>query len=283
MTSDGDALASRTTADIDIVGDRGLAGHAATVNLLAEQALVPPRSLVARLLGLSPLSRQTHHLYRGVLGEIEVGEALARLGAGWVVLHAVPVEEDVADIGHLVIGPNGVFIVATKNHAGQAVWASQRTFIVGGVRYPYIRDMEYEMGRAERMLTSSAGHAVQVTGVLAIVAPKSVIVRERHRDVAVIASTQLVPWLLRHGRSLTSDEIAAVSRAAALAATWFDSSAESAEPAAIRRQFEALRQTVRGAWRVQTLWATVVSMVTIGGFAVLVYAILTNALAATAL
>jgi hypothetical protein len=169
--------------------DRRLAGHAAILQLLAEQAVVAPRSRIARMVGFSPLNHETQVLYRGVVGEIEVGEALARLDPEWVVLHALPVDEGDADIDHLVIGPSGVFIVATKNHTGQAVWASQRTLMVGGVRYPHIRNMEYEMGRAERMLSAGAGRPVEVSGILAIVAPKSLVVRERHRDVAVVPST----------------------------------------------------------------------------------------------
>jgi hypothetical protein len=274
-----DRAASSRAGDISI--DRRLAGHAATVQLLAEQALVPPRSRIARMVGFSPLSHDTQVLYRGVVGEIEVGEALARLDPEWVVLHALPVDEGDADIDHLVIGPCGVFIVATKNHTGQSVWASQRTLMVGGVRFPHIRNMEYEMGRAERMLSAGAGRPVEVSGILAIVAPKSLVVRERHRDVAVVPSTQLVPWLLRRRRTLTADEIGKIGDAAALASTWYQGEETPNEPEAVRLRFEALRSAVRRAWRVQLTWAVGASVVVVGGFAVLTYAIFMNALAAS--
>jgi hypothetical protein len=261
--------------------DRRLAGHAAILQLLAEQAVVAPRSRIARMVGFSPLNHETQVLYRGVVGEIEVGEALARLDPEWVVLHALPVDEGDADIDHLVIGPSGVFIVATKNHTGQAVWASQRTLMVGGVRYPHIRNMEYEMGRAERMLSAGAGRPVEVSGILAIVAPKSLVVRERHRDVAVVPSTQLVPWLLRRRRTLSSEEITRIGDAAALASTWYQGEESQNEPEAVRLRFEALRSAVRRAWRVQLGWVVGASVVVVGGFAVLTYAIFMNALAAS--
>jgi hypothetical protein len=277
--SAADRAASARADDSTI--DRRLAGHAAILQLLAEQAVVAPRSRIARMVGFSPLNHETQVLYRGVVGEIEVGEALARLDPEWVVLHALPVDEGDADIDHLVIGPSGVFIVATKNHTGQAVWASQRTLMVGGVRYPHIRNMEYEMGRAERMLSAGAGRPVEVSGILAIVAPKSLVVRERHRDVAVVPSTQLVPWLLRRRRTLSSEEITRIGDAAALASTWYQGEESQNEPEAVRLRFEALRSAVRRAWRVQLGWVVGASVVVVGGFAILTYAIFMNALAAS--
>jgi hypothetical protein len=274
------SVAPPTSADSVSGGviEHRLAGHAATLQLLTAQSRVPPRSRFARLLGKSPLSAETSLLYRGVVGEIEVGEALARLGHDWVVLHALPVDAGEADIDHLVIGPSGVYVVATTNHSGQSVWASERTLIVGGVRYPHIRNMEFEMGRAERMLSAGAGTAVEVSGILAIVAPKSLTIRDRHRDVAVLQSTQLVPWLLRRKRTLSDDDIRLITDAAALATTWFQGEEAAVEPESLRIRFETLRAAVHTAWHVQVTWAVIASVLAVGGFGALIYSILVTAL-----
>jgi len=278
MMTDGDVSATDRAAET--TGSfESRAGHVAIGELLRQQALVPPRSRIARLFGASPLNAVTQPLYRGVTGEIEVGEALDRLGPDWHVLHALPVDEHHADIDHLVIGPSGVFVVSTRNHSGFDVWASQRTFIVGGVRYPHIRDMEYEMGRAERLLTAAAGRAVEVSGILAVVAPKSLVVREKQRDVAVLPSSALVGWLLRHKRTLTPADVEQVGAAASLASTWYvDGTVLPVEPNGQRERFEALRSEVRAAWRTQLAWTLAASIATVGGFTALTYSILMSAI-----
>jgi hypothetical protein len=277
MMTDGDVSARDDIAESAASVDGHLAGRAAMQQLLDAQCAVPRRSSVARFFGFSPLSRETHALYRSVVGEIEVGESLDRLGPEWSVLHSLPVDGDSSDIDHLVVGPAGVFIIATRTHAGMNVWASQRTFMVAGVRYPHIRSMEYEMGRAERMLSAAAGSPVQVAGILAIVAPKSLVVREKHRDVAVLAAPNVVAWLHRSKRVLSPAEVSHISTAASLASTW-SSTPESADPQSIGARFEQLRSEVRTAWRTQLAWAISLSAVGVGGFGGLTYAILLNAI-----
>ena len=281
--TDGDVSARERAEQSAASVDGNLAGHVAIVELLRAQQLVPSRSRVARIFGLSPLSPETQALYRGVVGEIEVGEALDRLGHGWEVLHALPVDAGDADIDHLVIGPAGVFIVTTKNHSGLNVWASQRTFMVAGIRYPHIRNMEYEMGRAERILTAATGRPVEVAAILAIVAPKSLVVRDAHRDVTVLAADAIVSWLHRHARVLDAEQVSLIASTAALASTWYQGDELSSGPDRVRERFEELRTEVRAAWKRQVLWAIGISLLGVGSFAVITYSILANALAALGL
>ena len=278
MMTDGDVSARERAEESAAPIEGNLAGHVAIVELLGAQQQVPSRSRVARIFGLSPLSTETHALYRGVVGEIEVGEALDRLGPEWGVLHALPVDVGSADIDHLVIGPAGVFIVMTKNHSGFNVWASQRTFMVAGIRHPHIRNMESEMGRAERILSSASGRPVEVAGILAVVAPKSLVVRERHRDVAVLAANTVVPWLLRHSRALEPAEVSIITTAAKRASTWFPADEQSGQPESVRKLFEELRVEVLKAWRTQLAWAIGISILGIGSFAAITYSMLMNAL-----
>ena len=278
MMTDGDVTAPDRAGDLQVPVVDGVPAQLAILELLHAQSTVPPRSKVARVFGMSPLSHETHALYRGVVGELEVGEALDRLGSEWVVRHALPVEAGLGDIDHLVIGPAGVFIIATKNHSGLSVWASQRTLMVAGVRQPHIRNMEYEMGSAERILSAAAGSPVEVSGILAVVAAKNLVVREKHRDVAVLSASHLVGWLQRHKRVLTAAEVSHLGTAASLASTWSQHEVTDEQPLLVREQFETLRSEVRRAWRVQLTWAIGTTVVGVGTFAAITYAILMSAI-----
>jgi hypothetical protein len=257
-----------------------LPGQSAIIELLRVQSLVPERSRLSRLFGISPLSIDSRPWYDAAVSEIEVGDALARLGDGWVVLHALPVGSGTTDIDHVVIGPGGVFIINTKSHPGQAVWASQRAFLVSGVRHPYIRNMEYEMGRVERLLGSASGIPVEVAGILAVVAAKSITVREKHRDVTVLSTSSLVQWLLARPVVLGQVEVAAIGSAAQLATTWQPDIEPIDDKDSLRASFATLRSDVRRAWRLQVAWATAMTIVGAGGFVVVTYSILLNALGA---
>jgi len=277
MMTDGDVSAPRRAGDF-AASVEPLAAQAAIEELLRAQAEVAARSGIARFFGMSPLTPHTHDLYRGVVGEIEVGEALDRLGPEWAVRHTLPVEAGLGDIDHLVIGPAGVFIVATKNHSGRNVWASQRTIMVSGVRQPHIRNMEFEMGSAERILSAASGSPVRVSGILAVVAAKSLVVREKHRDVAVVPSNQLIAWLLRRTHVLSPEDVTRLGMAASLSATWSNEHSEDAEPQRARAQFEALRAEVKRAWRLQMAWVVGTTVVGVGAFAGITYAILMSAI-----
>jgi len=259
--------------------DENLAGQAAIVALLRAQADRPPRSRLARVFGASPLGSESRPWYHAALSEIEVGDVLSRLPPEWSVLHALPVGVGSSDLDHIVIGPGGVFIVNTKNHPGQVIWVSQRAFLVSGIRYPYIRNMEYEMGRTERLLSVAAGTPVEVSGVLAVVAAKSLTVREKHRDVSVLPSGRLAEWFLEQPRLLGEEEVAAIVESASLESTWHVSATRIDDRGSLRESFEALRRDVRHAWRRQVLWATLATLVGAGGFVLVTFSILFSAFA----
>jgi hypothetical protein len=273
MTDGDDAPAPARTLH------QNLAGQAAVVAMLQAQAEQPGRSRVARVFGVNPLGVEARAWYTAALSEIEVGDELARLPAEWTVLHALPVGVGSSDLDHIAIGPGGVFIINTKNHPGQVIWVSQRAFLVSGIRYPYIRNMEYEMGRTERLLSAAAGTPVEVSGVLAVVASKSLTVRDKHRDVTVLPAEQLVDWLCAQPRVLGENEVAAIDAAAALESTWHVGGARIDDRGALRARFDAVRGEVRRAWRRQLLWASVATIAGAGGFILVTFSILFSAIA----
>jgi hypothetical protein len=255
-----------------------LAGQCAIVELLDAQDALAPRTLVSRVFGVTPLTDETRPLYQSAIGETEVGQALETLGDSWISIHSLPVAAGGADIDHLVIGPTGVYIVTTRNHSRQTVWASQRTLMVGGIRYPDIRNMEYEMGRVERLLSAATGRGIEVSGILAVVSPKSLTVRQKHRDVEVLASDQIVPWLQMRRRVLAPDDVREIAAAAALPETWAPDSTAPRDTAVLAARFDALRTEVSRAWRLQLTWAVLASVIAAGGFLAVTYVILLTSL-----
>jgi hypothetical protein len=214
------------------------------------------------------------------MGAVEVGDALdtlASAGSGWHVLHSVAVD-DGAELDHLVIGPAGVYIVTTAVHPDGVVEASQRTFMVSDVRYPHIRNMEYEMGRVERLLGTAAGFAVEVSGILAVVEPKSLVVREAHRDVAVLSASTIARWLSGRARVIQPVEVEAIAAVARRASTWQVAIAPTDDPVEQRERFDSLRGEVDRAWSLQRLWATAITVTAAGAFIVVTYSILVAAI-----
>jgi hypothetical protein len=278
MMTDGDVSARESAASAVPARDDRVAGQSVIAELLRVQDNRPQQAPLARLWGANPLTREGQSWYRAALGEISVGDALGTLGPEWIVLHAVPVGEGTADIDHVVIGPGGVFIVNTTSHPGLPVWASQRTFMVADIRYPFIRNMEYEMGRAERLLSTAAGVPVEVSGILAVVEPKSLTVREPHRDVAVLHASTLVRWLVGRKRVLSAAQVAAIGDAAKGESTWHTSDSPVDDPRKLRERFELLRRQVTRAWHVQMFWATTATVIGAGAFIAVTYTILLSAL-----
>lgn len=249
----------------------GVAGQWAMREALAAQEDAPPRSLAARVFGLSPLSSSGRGAYRTALGERSVGNELDRLGPGWHVLHAIEVGENGAHLDHLVIGPAGVFIVEPAVHPGATVWVDSRAFLAGDHRHPYIRTMEYEIGRVERLLGGSVGAPLEVSGILAVVDPRQLTVGAPHRDVEVMRSSALVRWLRSRPARLSPTEVDRIARVAVRVSTWEASSASIHDPIVVREDFDVLRRDVDRASVVQRIWMTALATTGAGVFVLAIY------------
>lgn len=115
---------------------------------------------------------------------------------------------------HVLIGPAGVFTLNTKNHAGQSVWVAGRTLMVSGKKQRHLYNASHEAARAAKLLTRGVNAPVEVTGVVVVVAPKSMTVRERPSDVVVVSDRQLLGWLSDRPNLLTPRQIAVITAAA---------------------------------------------------------------------
>lgn len=240
--------------DVRRVVSQRVAGHAVMEKLLADRHGMPPRSIMGRVFGADPLTPDNYPWYKGALGEIAVGQILERLGPEWTVLHAVPVGVGTSDIDHVLIGPGGVFTLNTKNHTGQSVWVAGRTLMVSGKKQRHLYNASHEAARAAKLLTREVNAAVAVTGVVVVVAPKSMTVRERPSDVAVVTDRQLLRWLSDRPNVLTPRQKAAITAAAIRPGTWHRSPPAVVDPALLLYEFTRLRSLVDSARRRRAGW-----------------------------
>jgi hypothetical protein len=220
---------------------------------LRVQAATPPRSASARFFGRTPLSPESQPWFLGAIGELEIGRVLDRLGDGWLVIHAVPVGTAGSDIDHLVIGPSGVFTINAKYHEGMKVWVGSKRVLVNGQRTEHLRNAVYEGKRVSALLTRATGLPVGAKPIVAIVAARSITVRERPTDVVVLSSTQLLRWLQRRAHLLTDEQSKQLMAAALNPATW----GNPALPPADLASFATLRESVTSARRRRRSWALV--------------------------
>jgi hypothetical protein len=236
------------------LGER-VPGQAVLEELMALQRRVPPRNLLQRVFGASPLRPETITWYKGALGEIAVGQILEGLGPEWLVLHAVPVGTGSADIDHVLVGPAGVFTLNTKNHSGQPVWVAGRALLVAGKRTRHLLCSAHEAARAAKLLSAAAGFPVEVTGVVVIVNPKKLTIKTRAERVAVVKETRLLDWLRQLQPVLGTEQVAQIAQAAVQPGTWCRQPPATTDLPALQRSFTALRLLVDQARRRQAAWA----------------------------
>ncbi|MGW0531575.1 nuclease-related domain-containing protein [Streptomyces sp. NPDC003032] len=154
--------------------------------------------------------------HRALAAEQAVGDALDALeGAGWRVLHSVPLPGG-ARIHHLLIGPGGLFCVGTLAVRKQRVRIADPMVTVGrGDPVPLLRTIRSDAGRASFALTA------EVRPVLALAGPGAADpdVAAPPRDVRVLRERDL-PTLARLGGVLKPADVEALHALARDRHTW---------------------------------------------------------------
>lgn len=246
-------------------------GELTVAELLSTRAIEQPRSFWARLFGANPVGAESEQLFARALGERAVGELLSQLGEEWTVLHSVPVGQDGARFDHLVVGPAGVFTVTTRNHPGQDVVVSGQTVLVAGAKVAHIRAAEHALGRAERLLGAVLGESIAVSGLLVFVAPESLTLRDVPRDVQVLESSELLPWLEVQPDVFDALELERIVRIAESPTVW--GAPEDVEAGPERDELATLLHLVERSRILRQLWfgaATILIVVTATALATLV-------------
>jgi hypothetical protein len=246
-------------------GMRGqTAGQSVIEELLRQQLGTRERNWFGRLIGDSPLGADSLPWYRGALGEIAVGRILATLPAGWTVFHALPIGKKGADIDHVVIGPGGIFTINTKNHSGKAVWVAGQTLMVSGQKQPHIRNAEFEATWVTTLLRARMPSLPPVQPVVAVLEPKSLLIKVKPERVAVLNAAQLPRWLRKRPVVFTAEHLAGLAAIIDDRATWPAPVFTPMENAA--RRFAELDSQVRAARRRKTLLGLLGTALLIGGF-----------------
>lgn len=231
-----------------------VAGQSAMCDVVRAQRNAPARSVLARILGRSPLTPEGRVAYSGALGELLVGDLLENLGPTWDVLHDLPLGDMLLD--HLVIGPAGVFTVHVTNANDADVVVDGDTMYIQAKANEEIPLAAIEAEIAQRVLTEALGRTVRVKALLVVVEPRRLSVRTPSESVRVIPSYQLEKVLGRAPRTLNGAAVAAISDCADLPSTWPAWSGASLDTAALHRQFALVRAEVRGALLRRILWGT---------------------------
>nr|WP_239579536.1 nuclease-related domain-containing protein [Microlunatus panaciterrae] len=232
-------------------------------------ALDRPRGWLGRTFGASPLGSDSSSWYKGVLGEIAVGEQLAQLGPEWRVLHSIPVGRGDSDIDHVIIGPPGVFTLNTKNHSGQAVWVAGRSFLVAGKKQRHLFNAAHEAARAAKLLSAAVGASVEVTGMIVVVRPARLTIRDKPVDVLVVTDSRLLRSLRRRRTCLNADQVCRIASVAERWDTW-RSTPQRERARADQAEFEALHTQVIEARRRRLIWATVLMTLVVAAAVVMI-------------
>jgi hypothetical protein len=196
------------------------AGAEALERAQSERDSAPVKTVIARVLGVHTNERAWRI---GADGERKVADQLdkvARKDPRWHFLHAVPVGSRGSDIDHVIIGPGGVFTANAKHHPRAKIWVGGNTFMVNGVKQPYVRNARHEAQRAARVLTDACGFPVHVEGLIVTVNASDVVVKSQPEGVSVTPRMQVAKWLLRHGEILAPENIRAIYDVARRSTTW---------------------------------------------------------------
>jgi hypothetical protein len=167
-------------------------------------------------------SQERNAWRHGAHGEESLAAELWRIArpGQWRYLHSVPVGSRGSDIDHVLIGPAGVFTINTKNHRGSNIWVGGNTFMVNGTRHPYIRNSRHEALRTGRLLSQACGFPVAARGVIAVIDPRNMTIKDRPPGVVVTTRVQLSRWLARQPQVLDPNHVDAIFRVARRSSTW---------------------------------------------------------------
>lgn len=159
----------------------------------------------------------------GAAGEEAVARRLGMLRAvdyRWGYLNSVPVGTREADIDHVVMGPGGVFSINAKHHRDASLWVAGSTFMVNGLKYPYVRNSLHEARRASRLLSRACGFRVHVTPLIVPVGHRKLTIREEPDGVCVVGVGNLGTWLGAHPDVVPPEQLRIVLERARISTTW---------------------------------------------------------------
>ncbi|MFD9544440.1 nuclease-related domain-containing protein [Streptomyces sp. NPDC060022] len=160
--------------------------------LRAQLAENGPGLLVRATTGALRRSKEADPRRGALAGERRVGAELRRLTRhGWRVLHSLPLPGG-AEIGHLLIGPGGVFAVRTEHRPGASVRIGDGTLQIDeGSPQAYVLEAVPGARHARTVLETHCAFAVPVRSVLVFVGVAALDVLATPPDVRVCRDRHL--------------------------------------------------------------------------------------------
>ena len=160
--------------------------------------------------------------YQGAVGEIHVGQLLCALGPHWRVLHSVPIGAKDTDVDHILVGPNGVFVLNTKHHTGASIWVGDHTMMINQAKKPHLQIAQGENRKVAQRLKAKVGFAVTVRSAIVTVGERSTkdIRQPENRQVAVVSSKHLVRWVTTQPATFSPTQLELLKLAAEEPDTW---------------------------------------------------------------
>ncbi|WP_407735807.1 nuclease-related domain-containing protein [Hyalangium sp.] len=158
------------------------------------------------------------------MGEEFVGRILASLKPlGWTILHDLEFDSDsdIGNVDHLAIGPQGVFVIDTKNVSG-LVSVGGYGIAVDGRAKDYVSQVIAQAQEVrERLLQATGRRSLWVQGVLAFV-DANMDVTGFPQDVLVVRAENLVSVLqdAPPERTLGRNVLSELVQAAKASRTW---------------------------------------------------------------
>ncbi|MET7366985.1 NERD domain-containing protein [Streptomyces sp. NPDC005566] len=151
-----------------------------------------PGLLVRATTGALRRSKEADPRRGALAGERRVGAELRRLTRhGWRVLHSLPLPGG-AEIGHLLIGPGGVFAVRTEHRPGASVRIGDGTLRIDeGAPQTYVLEPGPGTRHARTVLETHCAFAVPVQSVLVFVGVAALDVLATPPDVRVCRDRHL--------------------------------------------------------------------------------------------
>lgn len=158
---------------------------------------------------------------QGAQGEERVGRILAPLRSqGWTILNDLQLG-DVGNVDHLAMGPQGIFVIDTKNVRGTVSVGFDGIDVAGWAKNYVPRVIEQAVEVRDRLLQATRRETLWVQGVLAFV-DADMDVSGFPQDVLVVRAENLVSTLQisRPGRTLSRHALSELVRAAKAPRTW---------------------------------------------------------------
>lgn len=153
------------------------------------------------------LNKRAELFEQGAEGEAETARVLATLPPGWTVLNDLRWPgRRLANVDHVVIGPNGIFVIDSKN------WTGRITTAGGTLRQNGYNREKAVAGAADAALTvaeQAGAHARFVHGVITFAGRDDV--SAWCRDVAVCCTANLLAMLQGWPERLTPEQVADAS------------------------------------------------------------------------